>query len=108
MGQHLQGIERGIDVDAALGQQALYGIGKAEEQRVAGSKDHNLPVCGILREHLVQRHDDVYPLRPFGQEPFHQLVMTHAPRKHLPPGDDFLHPRRKINLGAVADADNME
>ena len=82
-----------------------YGIGKAEEQRVAGSKDHNLPVCGILREHLVQRHGDVYPLRPFGQEPFHQLVMTHAPRKHLRAGDAFVRPGGRGDGGAGAEAE---
>ena len=41
MGQHLEGVEGGINHDISLRHLALDGIGKAEKQRVARSEDDN-------------------------------------------------------------------
>lgn len=108
MGQHLQGIERRIYTDTAVGQQALYRIGKAEEQRIARSKNHNLTIPDITLEHRFQRNGNVYPHRSLGQKPPDQLTVAHSSRKHASPGNDLLHLRRKVDFGAVAYADNMK
>ena len=84
VGQHLQGVEGRIDHDFRLGHPALDGVCKTEEQRVAAGKDNNSALSGFPDEttepleDTVQRHGDVYPLCPSGQQRSHYLMVAPA------------------------------
>ena len=63
MGQHLQGIKRGIELNLCLRHLAFDGIGKAKEQGITtGENDHTLPTV-VLLEDSIQGSCDVDPFR---------------------------------------------
>ena len=92
--QCLQGIESGIEQNVCPGKLALYGIGKTEEQRVAGSEYND----GVVRRRLfeagkyffitgkdaVQRYGDGNPFGPGRQQRTDNLLMPYATGENLP------------------------
>ena len=80
VGQELQGVERWINRNLSLRHLALDGVGKTKEQRVATGEDDDA-LCrtsGVSGEDAIKGYGDVYPLRPFGQQRCHYLMMALA------------------------------
>ena len=105
MSKHLKGIERRIYLHLASRAFPLDSIGKAEEQRITRSKDHDIIILLVLLKYLAQRYSDIYPYGIFWQEVPHYLMMPLSTRKHLPSLDNLHHLWREPLLSGVGYAD---
>ena len=89
--QHLKRVESRMDHNLCLWHQALDGVGKTEEQRVAADKCDNRKRSTPLFSHpsslihppvllydSVYRYRDIYPSGPSWQQRSNNLMMTPA------------------------------
>ena len=106
--QYLQGVEIGIQPDVHFGKAFAYGVGKTEEERVAGGKHDNLVVPFVLSEHVVQRHGDVYPAVAFRQERPHDAVVSLSSREYGVRSDKPEYFSREFLLSVVVNADDYK
>ena len=104
----MKGVESRVENNLSLGEAMLDSVGKAKEQGVAAGKHHYVIVILILLKHSIERHGDVDPLRPFGQESSHELMVTLAAREQPPLLDDFHHLGWEIRLRGIGYANHIE
>ena len=109
MGQHLQGVEGGVEDDFCLWHLAFDSIGKAEEQRITRSKDDNLRGERlVLREDGIKWSHNINPLGISRQELGDYFMMTLSTSKHLSMLDDFRHFRWKPRTWIIRYSDDNE
>ena len=106
VGQQLQRIERRINHDFCIRHLPPYGIGKAEEQRVAAGKDHYLVV--VLLKDSIERHSDVNPLCILRKQRLHYLVVALASREHIPVPYHLQDFGREKRQRVITNANNVE
>ena len=106
MRQQLQRVEGGKDRHLRVGKLPAKGIGDTEEERVAGGEDHHFGILFILIEDRFQRHRNINPLSPFGQQRGDDFVMAFSAREDAAGRDGITHLRREPDLPLVRHSDD--
>ena len=112
VGQQLERVEGGIDLDVSIRELATQRIGKTEKEGVAGGEDNDEPppfplqrereMC-ILLKNAVEGDGDVYPLAVGRQQGGDDVVVALTTGEHPTLTDDVQNLGRKPRLRVIGD-----